>query len=173
FYCGESYWASDDKDVQLELEITDAIYNLLGSSASQEIDVQLEVVTDNHVSVGYCSPGEMHVQLEVDENEDISVCEVKDLQLEMNRNGSVSELKSPALVSEDLSDPAGPSVKEANYQENSPTEESCVPSAPEPEPEVNLVDIKQSCVTDPSVPEPEPEVDLLDPEESCVPDPSD
>ncbi|KTG42814.1 hypothetical protein cypCar_00046713 [Cyprinus carpio] len=69
----------------------------------------------------------MRVQLEVDASDYISVCEVKDLQLEMNRNDGISELKSPTLVSEDLSDPAGPSVEEANDQggldaENSPTE---------------------------------------------------
>ncbi|KAL0150018.1 hypothetical protein M9458_054677, partial [Cirrhinus mrigala] len=58
-----TYWASDNKDVQLEFEITDAIYNLVGTS--QEIDVQLEVVTDDdHISISYCSPGEMKVQLE-------------------------------------------------------------------------------------------------------------
>ncbi|XP_016376949.1 uncharacterized protein LOC107715355 [Sinocyclocheilus rhinocerous] len=186
FYSGESYWASDDKDVQLEFEISDAIYDLLGSSASQEIDVQLEVVMDDHVSVGYCSPGEMHVQLEVDENEDISVCEVKDLQLEMNRNGSVSELKSPALVSEDLSDP------EANDQENSPTESTAgwmfkkISAVFQRltaifqtnalnavgEPEVDLLDPEESCVPDQSAPEPETETDLVDIEQSCVPDPS-
>ncbi|XP_016317056.1 uncharacterized protein LOC107669373 [Sinocyclocheilus anshuiensis] len=186
FYSGESYWASDDKDVQLEFEISDAIYDLLGCSSSQEIDVQLEVVTDDHVSVGYCSPGEMHVQLEVDENEDISVCDVKDLQLEMNRNGSVSELKSPALVSEDLSEP------EANDQENSPTESTAgwmfkkISAVFQRltaifqtnalnavgEPEVDLLDPEESCVPDQSAPEPETETDLVDIEQSCVPDPS-
>ncbi len=136
FYSGDSYFALDHKDVQLEFEITDAIYDLLGCSASQDVDVKLKVVTDDQVSVSYCSPGEMHVQLEVDENEDISVCEVKDLQLKMNKSNGISELKSPTLVSEDLSDPAGASVEEANDQsgldaeENRPTGEdmsySCV-----------------------------------------------
>ncbi|RXN06357.1 alpha-2,8-sialyltransferase 8E-like protein [Labeo rohita] len=92
-------------------------------STSQEIDVQ--VVTDDQVSVSYCSPGEMKVQLEVDKNDDISVCKVKDLQLKMNKNDNISELKSLALVSEDLSYPAGPSVEVANDQtdeNNNPTE---------------------------------------------------
>ncbi|KAL0201916.1 hypothetical protein M9458_005103, partial [Cirrhinus mrigala] len=100
FYSADSYWASDDKGVQLEFEITDAIYDFIGCDPSREIDVQLEVVTDDHVSVSYCSPGEMKVQLEVDENNDISVCEVEDLQLEMDKNDSISELKSFALVSD-------------------------------------------------------------------------
>ncbi|XP_016110441.1 uncharacterized protein [Sinocyclocheilus grahami] len=53
-------------------------------------------------------------------------------------------------------------------------EESCVsdPSVPEPEPEMDLIDPEESCVSDPSVPEPEPEMDLVDPEKSCVSDPS-
>lgn len=114
FYTGDSCFALDGKDVQLELEITDAIYDLLGFSGNQEIDVKLQVMTDDHISVSSCSPGEMHVQLETDENEHMSVCEVKDLQLEMNRN-SISELKSPEPVSEDESDPvpAGASGEQA------------------------------------------------------------
>ncbi|RXN08431.1 hypothetical protein ROHU_031853 [Labeo rohita] len=70
FYLTDSYWASDDKEVWLEFEITDAISDLIGCSASQEIDVQLEVVMDDQVSVSYCSPGEMKVHLEVAENND-------------------------------------------------------------------------------------------------------
>ncbi|RXN25615.1 hypothetical protein ROHU_021395 [Labeo rohita] len=107
FYSTDSYWASDDKDLQLEFEITDAIYDFIGCSASREIDVQLEVVTDDHVSVSYCSPGEMKVQPEVDGNENISVCEVEDLQLEMDKNDSIPELKSFALVAEAQSDQSG------------------------------------------------------------------
>ncbi|KAL0194260.1 hypothetical protein M9458_012556, partial [Cirrhinus mrigala] len=124
FYSADSYWASDDKDVQLEFEITDAIYDFIGCDASGEIDVQLEVVTDDHVSVCYCSPGEMKVQLGVDGNEDISVCEVEDLQLEMEKNDSISELKSFALVSEDPRDLAGSSVDQSGLdavENNSPT----------------------------------------------------
>ncbi|XP_058618565.1 uncharacterized protein LOC131531654 [Onychostoma macrolepis] len=182
FYSDDSYFALDDKDVQLEFEITDAIYDLLGCSASQDVDVKLKVVTDDRVSITYCSPGEMRLQLEVDENEEISVCEVKDLQLKMNRNDSISELKSPTLVSKDLSDPAGASGEEANDQggldaeENRPAESTAgwmfrKMSAvfqqlsaifqtntlnAVGEPEVDLVDTEQSCVPDPSVPEPEP-----------------
>ncbi|XP_026092326.1 uncharacterized protein LOC113065309 [Carassius auratus] len=192
FYCRESYWASDDKDVQLEFEITNAIYDLLGCSASQEIDVQLEFETDDHVSVGHCSPGEMHMELETDENQNISVCEVKDLQLEMNRNVSVSELKKPALVSEDLRDPAGPSVEDSGVQENSPTESTAgwmfkkISAVFQQltaifqtnalnavgKPEVDLLDPEESFGPDPSIPDPEPKVDLVDPEESFGPDPS-
>ncbi|XP_052454275.1 uncharacterized protein LOC128014624 [Carassius gibelio] len=196
FYFGDSYWASDDKDVQLEFEITDDIYDLISSSASRELDVQLEVVTVDHVSGRYCSPGEMRVQLEVNSSDNISVCEVKDLQLEMNRNDSISELKSPTLVSEDLSDPAGPSVEEANDQggldaENSPTgltvweitrkmgaifQQICAvfqTKMPETvgQPELDLPDPKESFVPDPSAPKPEPEMDLLDTEQSCIPEP--
>ncbi|XP_026111353.1 uncharacterized protein LOC113087315 [Carassius auratus] len=196
FYFGDTYWASDDKDVQLEFEITDDIYDLISSSASRELDVQLEVVTVDHVSGRYCSPGEMRVQLEVNSSDNISVCEVKDLQLEMNRNDSISELKSPTLVSEDLSDPAGPSVEEANDQggldaENSPTgltvweitrkmgaifQQICaVFQAKMPEtvgqPELDLPDPKESFVPDPSALKPEPEMDLLDTEQSCIPEP--
>ncbi|RXN38124.1 alpha-2,8-sialyltransferase 8E-like protein [Labeo rohita] len=43
----------------------------------------------------------MKVQLEVAENDDISVCEVKDLQLRMNKNGNISELKSLVLAMTD------------------------------------------------------------------------
>ncbi|XP_059396833.1 serine/threonine/tyrosine-interacting-like protein 2 [Carassius carassius] len=190
FYCRESYWASDDKDVQLEFEITDAIYDLLGCSASQEIDVQLEFETDDHVSVGHCSPGEMHMELEAEENQNISVCEVKDLQLEMNRNVSVSELKRPALVSEDLRDPAGPSVEDSDVQENSPTESTAgwmfkkISAVFQQltaifqtnalnavgEPEVDLHDTEKSCLPDPSVPKPDPEMNLVDTKQSCIPE---
>ncbi|XP_052454290.1 uncharacterized protein LOC128014637 isoform X2 [Carassius gibelio] len=196
FYFGDTYWASDDKDVQLEFEITDDIYDLISGSAYRELDVQLEVVTVDHVSGRYCSPGEMCVQLEVNSSDNISVCEVKDLQLEMNRNDSISELKSPTLVSEDLSDPAGPSVEEANDQggldaENSPTgltvweitrkmvaifqQIFAVFQTKMPETvgqrEVDLPDPKESFVPDPSAPKPEPEMDLLDTEQSCIPEP--
>ncbi|XP_052396117.1 uncharacterized protein LOC127944274 isoform X1 [Carassius gibelio] len=191
FYCRESYWASDDKDVQLEFEITNAIYDLLGCSASQEIDVQLEFETDDHVSVGHCSPGEMHMELETDENQNISVCEVKDLQLEMNRNVSVSELKKPALVSEDLRDPAGPSVEDSGVQENSPTESTAgwmfkkISAVFQQltaifqtnalnavgKPEVDLLDPEESFAPDPSISKQEPEVNLVDTEQSCIPEP--
>ncbi|KAK2886087.1 hypothetical protein Q8A67_016924 [Cirrhinus molitorella] len=196
----DGHWASDDLDVQLELEIIDAICDVVGSSASQEIDVQLEIVKDDQVSVSYCSPGEMNVQLQVDGKVDVSVCEVKDLQLEMNRNDSVPELKSLGLVFEDLNDPAEPSVIVANDQadENNPTD----PTAPQPkpgtdlfdtlklcltepgtdlfdtlklcltEPGKGLVDTEKSCVPDQTIPELKPEVDLIDLEASCVPDPT-
>lgn len=120
FYSEDSYFALDDKDVQLEFEITDAVYDLLGCSGNQEIDVKLKVITDDHISVRSCSPGEMHVQLETDEDDHISVREVKDLQLKMNGN-SISE-----LVCEDLSDavPAGAPVEEAlDAEENRSTGE--------------------------------------------------
>lgn len=61
FYSGDSFFALDHKYVQLEIEITDAIYDLLGCSASQDVDVKLKAVTNDQVSVSYCSPGEMHV----------------------------------------------------------------------------------------------------------------
>ncbi len=48
FYSSDSYFALDHRDVQLE--ITDAIYNLLGCSASQDVDVKLKVVTNDQVS---------------------------------------------------------------------------------------------------------------------------
>ncbi|XP_052466584.1 uncharacterized protein LOC128022852 [Carassius gibelio] len=191
FYFGDSYWASDDKDVQLEFEITGDIYDLISGSASRELDVQLEVVTMDHVSGRYCSPGEMRVQLEVNGRDNISVCEVKDLQLEMNRNDSISELKSPTLVPEDLSDPAGPSMEEANDQggldaKNSPIgltvgemtkkmwaifQQICAvfqTNTPKTvgQPEVDLLDLK-----DPSAPKPEPELDLVDTEQFCIPEP--
>ncbi|RXN39602.1 hypothetical protein ROHU_000041 [Labeo rohita] len=160
FYSADSYWASDDKDVQLEFEITDAIYDFIGCDASREIDVQLEVETDDHVSVSYCSPGDTKVQLEVDGNENISVCEVEDLQLEMDKNDSIPELKSFALVAEEQSDLDA-------VRNNSRTD----PVAPESEPEMDLVGIEQPCIPEPEgnlVASPEPKLDLVDPQESCV-----
>ncbi|XP_058618574.1 uncharacterized protein LOC131531659 isoform X2 [Onychostoma macrolepis] len=191
FYSDDSYFALDDKDVQLEFEITDAIYDLLGCSASQDVDVKLKVVTDDRVSITYCSPGEMRLQLEVDENEEISVCEVKDLQLKMNRNDSISELKSPTLVSKDLSDPAGASGEEANDQggldaeENRPAESTAgwmfekISAIFQTnalnavgEPEVDLIDPKESqCVPDPSAPESELEMDPVNTEQLCITEP--
>ncbi|XP_026056113.1 protein phosphatase Slingshot-like [Carassius auratus] len=187
FYTGDSCFALDGKDVQLELEITDAIYDLLGFSGNQEIDVKLQVMTDDHISVSSCSPGEMHVQLETDENEHMSVCEVKDLQLEMNRN-SISELKSPEPVSEDESDPvpAGASGEQAlDDEENRSTESTGGWMFEEMsaffqtntmnavgEPEEDLIDPKESqCVPDPSVPEPELEMDLVSKEQLCMTEP--
>ncbi|XP_026056106.1 uncharacterized protein LOC113041668 [Carassius auratus] len=189
FYTGDSCFALDGKDVQLELEITDAIYDLLGFSGNQEIDVKLQVMTDDHISVSSCSPGEMHVQLETDENEHMSVCEVKDLQLEMNRN-SISELKSPEPVSEDESDPvpAGASGEQAlDDEENRSTELTtgqmtknisavfqgfCAAfqgkmANPVGEAEVDLIGPDGSYVPDPSVHEPESETYLVDSEQSC------
>ncbi|RXN37080.1 hypothetical protein ROHU_002372 [Labeo rohita] len=166
FYSADSYWASDDKDVQLEFEITDAIYDFIGCDASREIDVQLEVETDDHVSVSYCSPGDTKVQLEVDGNENISVCKMEDLQLEMDKNDSIPELKSFALVAEEQSDldavrnnsrtekTAGRMFRKmkAVFQRLSAVFQTKTPNAVE-EPEV---DPEQSCVPDPSVSEPEP-----------------
>lgn len=43
----------------------------------------------------------------------------------MNRNNIISELKSPTLVSEDLRDPAGASVEEANDKCGLDAEENC------------------------------------------------
>uniref|UniRef100_A0A9J8D4E6 Protein-serine/threonine phosphatase n=1 Tax=Cyprinus carpio carpio TaxID=630221 RepID=A0A9J8D4E6_CYPCA len=182
FYSEDSYFALDDKDVQLELEITDAVYDLLGCSSNQEIDVKLKVITDDHISVRSCSPGEMHVQLETEQNEHISVREVKDLQLKMNGN-SISE-----LVCEDLSDavPAGAPVEEAlDAEENRSTESTAGWMFEEMsavfqtntlnavgEPEVDLMDPKESqCVPDPSAPEPELEMDLVNTEQLCITEP--
>lgn len=97
-------FAVDDKDVQLEFEIADAIYDLT-RSACQDVDVKLQVVTNDQVSISYCSPGEMRLQLEVNENDGISVWDVNDLLLEMNGRDGISELKNPTLViyAEDLS----------------------------------------------------------------------
>ncbi|RXN11275.1 acidic mammalian chitinase-like protein [Labeo rohita] len=119
----ERYWASDDQNVQLEFEMTDAIYDLC--KASKKVDVRLKVITDSRVSMSFCRPGEK-TDMEV-EGYGGAVCEVKDLQLKMNETDCISGLKSPTLVSEDLSDPAGPSVEVTDEQggldaaENSPT----------------------------------------------------
>ncbi len=92
-----------DKDVQLEFEIADAIYDLI--DACHDVDVKLQVVTNDQVSVSYCSPGEMRLQLEVNEDDGVSVCDVNDLLLEMNGSDGISKLKNPTLViyAEDLS----------------------------------------------------------------------
>lgn len=37
------------------------------------------------------------------------------------------------------------------------------------QPEVDLLDPKESCVPDPRAPEPEPEMDLVDTEQFCIP----
>ncbi|KAK2900349.1 hypothetical protein Q8A67_008464 [Cirrhinus molitorella] len=187
FYSGHSYWALNDKDVQLEFEITNAIYDLIGCSASQEVDVKLLVQTDDRISVSYCCPEEMKVKLEVDGNEDIPVCEVKDLQLVMNRKG-------PALVSGDLSDqaandqggldaaenkrPAGSAAgwkmfrkMSAVFQRLTAVFQTKTVNAVE-ESEVDLIDLEEWFDPDPIAPEPEPEMDLVDIKQSCVPDPS-
>ncbi|KAL0158498.1 hypothetical protein M9458_046574, partial [Cirrhinus mrigala] len=119
----ERYWASDDQQVQLEFEMTDAIYDL--RKASKKVDVKLKVISESRVSMSFSRPGEK-TDMEV-EGYGGAVCEVKDLQLKMDGNHCISGLKSPTLVSEDLSDPAGPSVEVADEQggldaaESSPT----------------------------------------------------
>ncbi len=97
----------DDKDVQLEFEITDAIYDLIDRSASQDVDVKLQVVTNDQVSISYYSPGEMRLQLEVNENDGISVCDVNDLLLEMNGNDPTLVIYAEDLVQVEKNRPTG------------------------------------------------------------------
>ncbi|XP_016354161.1 uncharacterized protein LOC107697821 [Sinocyclocheilus anshuiensis] len=65
FYCTDSYWASDEQDV--ESEITRAIYDHFDCYKPEDIDVQLEVVMNDAVS---CE--EKDVQLEADFKDAIS-----------------------------------------------------------------------------------------------------
>uniref|UniRef100_A0A671SK58 Tyrosine specific protein phosphatases domain-containing protein n=1 Tax=Sinocyclocheilus anshuiensis TaxID=1608454 RepID=A0A671SK58_9TELE len=77
-------------------------------------------------------------------------------------NSGVSELKSPTLVSEDLSDPAGASVEEASDEGGLDAEEN--------RPTVDLVDPEELCAHGPSVPEPEAEVTSeVSRLENCIP----
>ncbi|XP_043088390.1 uncharacterized protein LOC122334486 [Puntigrus tetrazona] len=173
-YSADSYSAFDDKDVQLELEITDAVYEPVGCSSSQEVEVRLQVLTNDQVSVRYYSPGE--IRLEVQED-NVSVCEVNDLQLEMNRNEGISELTNPPLVihHEDLN----------QLEENHPRESTAMQMFKKiktffkqmhpfdlrrnersvGQPEVDLLDPEESCVPDPRAQEPEPKMDLVDTEQ--------
>lgn len=91
FYCTESYWVSDEQDV--ESEITSAIYDHFDSYKPENIDVQLNNVMNDKVS-----SDEEDVQLEADE--------VKD---------GISE--SVSLVSEELTDLAGPSKEEIDQDD--------------------------------------------------------
>ncbi|XP_073681593.1 uncharacterized protein [Garra rufa] len=85
FYCTDSYWASDEQDV--ESDITGAIYDYYDSYEPENIRVQLQEVTND---------------------EDSS--DEEDVQLEADIKDAVSE--SVSLVSEELTDPARPSAEE-------------------------------------------------------------
>ncbi|KAL1250367.1 hypothetical protein QQF64_021372 [Cirrhinus molitorella] len=85
FYCTESYWASDEQDV--ESEITSAIYDHFDSYKSKNIDVQLYDVPNDEVS-----------------------SDEEDVHLEADVKDAISE--SVSLVSEELTDPAGSSEEE-------------------------------------------------------------
>lgn len=103
FYCTDSFWASDDQDV--ESESTSAIYDHFNCYKPKNIHVQLEEVfcEEKDVQLDEFSCEEKDVQLE-----EVS-CEEKDVQLEADVNDAISE--SVSLVSEELTDPVGPSTE--------------------------------------------------------------
>ncbi|XP_059384631.1 uncharacterized protein LOC132118687 [Carassius carassius] len=127
FYCTDSFWASDDKNV--ESEITSAIYDnfscykpenihvQLEEVSCEEKDVQLEEVSceEKDVQLEEVSCEEKDVQLEEVscEKKDVQLekvsCEEKDVQLEADIHDAISE--SVLLVFEELTDPLGPSTK--------------------------------------------------------------
>ncbi|KAK9954637.1 hypothetical protein ABG768_016688 [Culter alburnus] len=192
FYCGDSCWVPDEEGVELEFQITDAIYDLIGTDQSAQIHLELQAETDDDISVSYCALEGNVVKVVSDTTNTTSVCECgkKEKQLGTDIKNIVSE-----LVCEGLTDPARPSTKgmDASLEapENCPTESTngwmmniigaffkmlfwrdpavpepvCVPDASTPE---------QTSETDlvPSVPEMEPDIDQADPEESCVQVPS-
>ncbi|KAK9961810.1 hypothetical protein ABG768_007210 [Culter alburnus] len=193
FYCSDSCWVPDGEDVELEFQLTDAIYNLIGTDPSAQIHLELQAETDDDdISVSYCALEGNVVKLLADKIKTTSVCEC----------GAKEKLESQ--VCEGPTDPEGPSAEVAESSsgvdasleasEIRPTESTngwintigtffkrlfwrdpavpesvCVTDASTPEPtsELDLVDTEQSSVPFPSIPEPEPE-----PEESTVPGPS-
>ncbi|KAK9961781.1 hypothetical protein ABG768_007181 [Culter alburnus] len=193
FYCSDSCWVPDGEDVELEFQLTDAIYDLIGTDPSAQIHLELQAETDDDdISVSYCALEGNVVKLLADKIKTTSVCEC----------GAKEKLES--RVCEGPTEPEGPSAEVAESSsgvdasleapEIRPTEgtngwintigtffkrlfwrDPAVPesvcvtdaSTPEPTSELDLVDTEQSSVPFPSIPELEPE-----PEESTVPGPS-
>lgn len=96
YYCSDSRWVPDE-DVDVEFEITNAVYDLIGiDPANSQIHVEVQAVTDDDaMSVGYSALEGTVVQLDV--KNDAIVCE---------RGAKEKKL-------EGLADPAGPSPEVA------------------------------------------------------------
>uniref|UniRef100_A0A9J8BKY0 Dual specificity phosphatase 29 n=1 Tax=Cyprinus carpio carpio TaxID=630221 RepID=A0A9J8BKY0_CYPCA len=127
FYCTDSFWASDDHDV--ESEITSAIYDNFNCYKPEDKDVQLEEVSceekdvqqeevfceEKDVQLEEVSCEEKDVQQEevFCEEKDVQLeevsCEEKDVQLEADVNDAISE--SVSLKFEELTDPVGSSTE--------------------------------------------------------------
>ncbi|XP_051718507.1 zinc finger protein jing homolog [Ctenopharyngodon idella] len=183
FYSGDSCWVPDGEDVELEFQITDAIYDLIGTDPSAQIHLELQAEADDPISVSYCASEGNVVQLVADEIKTTSVCEcgAKEKQLETDVKNVVSELVS--RVCEGLTDPAGPSTEVAESSSGM----GASLEAPEIRPTestngwMNTIGtfLKRLFWRDPAVPEPvcvtdasTSEMDLVDTEQSRVPFPS-
>ncbi|ROL52106.1 Dual specificity phosphatase DUPD1 [Anabarilius grahami] len=143
FYCGDSCWVPDEEGVELEFQITDAIYDLIGTDQSAQIHLELQAETGDDISVSYCALEGNVVKLVADEIKTTSVCECQKREKQLE------------------TDPAGPS---AEASENCPT--GCTNGW------MNTIGTffkrlfcKDLTVPEASTPEPEPEMDLVDPED--------
>ncbi|XP_077074426.1 uncharacterized protein LOC143725684 [Siphateles boraxobius] len=185
FHSCDSLWVPQEEDAQLEFKITDAIYDLFGSSAV--INAQLEVDSYEDMSVSYSVLDGDAVQVDFDKNDSTSACVERDEQLE----NEVKNVFSVTVLPTDVAARSRGVDASPETHEKCPTgsnkvwmmkkmsgyfemlftvpEPLCVPGIPQPTSETDLVDIAQLSVPVPSVSEQEPQVDLVDPEESIVP----
>ncbi|XP_067310576.1 uncharacterized protein [Pseudorasbora parva] len=174
--CIDSVWIPDEENVQVDFMVTDGIYELLG-----------------------CSPGDITAQLQVDSDECLSVTraalEGEDLQIDIDM------MKRPNCICTTPDDSPTESTTEWMARKISGFIQKLfwMDSAPEPEPEVNLVTVRwpeegpeneknspkrvmkkisaffqKYFPIDPAEPlcdpEMEPEMDLVEPKDLCVPD---
>ncbi|KAK2885299.1 hypothetical protein Q8A67_016136 [Cirrhinus molitorella] len=164
FYCTESYWASDEQDV--ESEITSAIYDHFDSYKPKNIDVQLYDVPNDEVS-----------------------SDEEDVHLEADVKDAISE--SVSLVSEELTDPAGSSEEEIDQDGTDASPKTSKENIPIDSTKVRKISkisgffqklfrISAQPKKDPALPEPpcKPEASVLEQEpqvtelsvlESCIP----
>lgn len=97
FYSGDSCWVPEEEDAQVEFRITDAIYDLFGSSAV--INAQLEVDSHEGMSVSYSILEGNAVQVDFFD----TACVERDEQLENEVKHVFSVLVSPTDVAESSS----------------------------------------------------------------------
>ncbi|XP_048016547.1 flocculation protein FLO11-like [Megalobrama amblycephala] len=189
FYCGDSCWVPDGEEVELEFQLTDAIYDLIGTDPSAQIHLELQAETDDDdISVSYCALEGNVVKLVADKIKTTSVCECgakeklcegptdpegPSAEVAESSSGVDASLEAPQIRPTESTNgwinTIGTFFKRLFWRDPAVPESVCVTDASTPEPtsELDLVDTEQSSVPFPSIPEPEPE-----PEESTVPGPS-
>ncbi|XP_056097251.1 uncharacterized protein LOC130076253 [Rhinichthys klamathensis goyatoka] len=152
FHSSKSFQISAEEDAEVEFRVTDAIYDIFGSSAVINSQVEVDTPEDMPVSSSVLEGGAVQDGFDVKDSTSASV--ERDGQLENDAKNVFSVLVSPTEVAGSSSGiDASPETPE-----NSPTGPS----------NLDLADSDESCVPGPRVSEQETQVDLVDLEESSV-----